>query len=378
MQWTEEMETYLRESQEELKALVRDLCAIPAPSHHEEDRAVFCLRWFRENGGSDAFIDEAKNVICPLNVTENGPVRVFMAHMDTVFPDTEPMPLVETEEELRCPGVCDDTANLAVLMICARWCLRHRPRCDTGLVFAANSCEEGLGNLKGCRAICQRYGPRMREFITLDGFTLNEIVDQAVGSHRYRITARTEGGHSFSAFGKANAIHALSSLIDILYSVELPHEGNSRTTYNVGTISGGTSVNSIAQEAEMLFEYRSDHLACLSYMERFFHAVLQNFHREGVVLEVEQVGERPCGAVDPAAQAALLVRAKAAVRAGTGRVPYCRSGSTDANLPLSLGIPSLCLAACQGRLWHTRNETLELRSLLPGCRTFLHFLIDLF
>lgn len=176
MQLTADLEQYLLESQEELRKLIHTLCAIPAPSHHEEARAEFCLHWFQENGGTNAFIDAALNVICPCGVSEDGPIAVLMAHTDTVFQDTSPMPQREENGMLWCPGVCDDTANLAVLMICARWVLRQKQRSKVGLVFVANSCEEGLGNLKGCRAVCDRYGDRMQEFITLDGFTLNELV----------------------------------------------------------------------------------------------------------------------------------------------------------------------------------------------------------
>ena len=378
MALTPELERYLQESQAELKQLILDLCAIPAPSHQEDQRAAFCLRWFRENGGEEAFLDEAKNVICPLGVTETGPVSVFMAHMDTVFPDLEPLPRREEGGRLYCPGVCDDTTNLAILLLCARYYLRRKQHGKTGLVFVANACEEGLGNLKGCRAVCARYGDRMQEFVTLDGFTLNEIVDRAVGSHRYRVTVRTEGGHSFSAFGNRNAIHVLSSLITSLYTVKVPQVGDSTTTYNVGLISGGTSVNTIAQEATMLYEYRSDNLDCMARMETMFTAMVEAYRSTGVEITVEKIGDRPCaGAVDPARQQALLDRAKASVRV-TGLEPYCCSGSTDANMPLSLGVPSLCLATCNGKHWHTREEYLELDSLLPGSRSFLAFLSEYF
>ena len=379
MTFTPEMARYLDESQEGLRELIRQLCAIPAPSHHEEQRAAFCLRWFRDHGGDKAFIDEANNVICPLGVTEEGPVTVFMAHTDTVFPDLEPLPLREEDDRIYCPAVCDDTANLAILMLCARYFLERKQAPATGLVFVANACEEGLGNLKGCRAVCARYGSRMERFVTLDGFTLNEIVDRAVGSHRYRVTVRTEGGHSFSAFGNRNAIHVLSTLITALYTVKVPQDGDSTTTYNVGLISGGTSVNTIAQEASMLYEYRSDSLCCLEQMETMFQAMIAACRATGVEVTVEQIGDRPCaGAVDPARQQALLDRARDAVLQATGLEPYCCSGSTDANMPLSLGVPSLCLATCQGKYWHTRNEYLELNSLRPGSEIFLRFLADFF
>ena len=243
----------------EAAQIVRDLCKLPAPSHHEELRAEYCKNWFENNGFENVVIDEALNVIAPVNVSADNEVSVLMAHTDTVFPDTEPMPFVEKEGFMYSPGVTDDTANLAVLMVCAREFKKSWKSADgSGLLFVANSCEEGLGNLKGCRKIVETYGKRMRELVSLDSSMFGYFTDKAVGSHRYKVQLRTEGGHSFSRFGNRNAIHHLASLITMLYTVKVPVEGDSKTTYNVGTISGGTSVNTIAQDAEMLYEYRSD------------------------------------------------------------------------------------------------------------------------
>ena len=374
-----EMEHYLESSQKDLLELIRQLCAIPAPSHHEEKRADFCLRWFQENGGDKAFIDEAKNVICPLHVTDSNPVCVFMAHMDTVFPDLDPMPMREADGKLWCPGVCDDTANLAVLMICARYFLQRKRASQCGILFVANSCEEGLGNLKGCRAICEKYGNRMQEFVTVDGFTLNELVDRAVGSHRYRVTVRTEGGHSFSAFGNRNAIHCIASMVNTLYTVKVPVDGTSTTTYNVGMISGGTSVNTIAQEASILYEYRSDNHNCMKRMQEMFERVIDAYRAMGIEVDVEKIGDRPCAhSVNYDKQKALTEKASKVIQDILKMEPYCCSGSTDCNIPMSLGIPSICIAACHGNAWHTRNEVLELSSLFPGSRMVLGFLDSYF
>lgn len=379
MVMTNEMESYLAASQEELKQLIRDLCAIPAPSHHEEKRAEFCKAWFEANGGKGVYIDEALNVICPHHITEDNRVVVFMAHTDTVFPDLEPMPFVETEEIFQCPGVGDDTANLAAMMICARYFLRNDVAPKTGILFVANSCEEGLGNLKGCRAIVAEYGGRMDALVTFDGFRLDKITNQAVGSHRYQVTVKTEGGHSFGAFGNRNAIAVLSSMIGTLYSVKVPQEGNSRTTYNVGTIQGGTSVNTIAQEARMLYEYRSDNRSCLAKMEDMFRKVVEAYRSTGVEVDVELVGDRPCaGNVDPDAQAALDAFSCDSIRRITGAEPVFLSGSTDCNIPLSVGIPSVCLGLCVATGAHTRTETLYLSSLSQGCRLCMDFLCHFF
>ena len=379
MTFTPEIQTYLDASQEELKQLIRDLCAIPAPSHHEEKRAAFCKNWFESIGAKGVFIDEAKNVVCPHHVTEDGPVTVFMAHTDTVFPDLDPMPFVETGDTFHCPGVCDDTANLAVMMLCAKYFIQNDIPGKTGILFVANSCEEGLGNLKGCRAIANRYGKRMKSLVTFDGHSLNAVVHHAVGSHRYQVTVKTEGGHSFVDFGNRNAIAALSEMVSQLYRIEVPTEGSSKTTYNVGTISGGTSVNTICQEATMLYEYRSDNHICLEKMRQLFCEVIDSYRTAGIEIEVELLGERPCSAnVDANALEALKQKAADSVLRVTGQEASFVSASTDCNIPLSLGIPSVCMGVCEASGLHTREEVLYLRSLPQGMKLCMDFLCNFF
>ena len=379
MLFTPEMQAYLASSQEELKQLIRDLCAIPAPSHHEEKRAAFCKNWFDSIGAKGVFIDEARNVVCPHHVTDDGPVTVFMAHTDTVFPDLEPMPFVETEDTFQCPGVCDDTANLAVMMICAKYFIQNNIPGKTGIVFVANSCEEGLGNLKGCRAIASRYGKRMESLVTFDGYKLNMVAAHAVGSHRYRVTVKTRGGHSFTDFGNPNAIAVLSEMISRLYRIQVPTEGSSKTTYNVGSVSGGTSVNTICQEASMLYEYRSDSHICLQKMKDMFEQVMDDYRAMGVDLQVSMLGERPCAAnVDADALAALKALAADSVLRITGQEAKFVSASTDCNIPLSLGIASVCMGVCEGFGLHTRGEVLDLGSLPQGCALCMDFLCNFF
>lgn len=379
MRLTQNMEQYLREHMEEMVQLIRDMCAIPAPSNHEELRADFCKKWFEENGFTNVEIDEALNVVCPVGVTEDNDLVVFMAHTDTVFPDLEPMPLKEEDGKIYCPAVCDDTANLAVLMLVARYFIQCGMQPKVGMLFVANSGEEGLGNLKGSRAICDRYGDRMLELVTLDGVALNHLVNEAVGSHRYRVTIRTEGGHSFGRFGNRNAIRCMASLIDSLYSVKVPEENGSKTTYNVGTISGGTSVNTIAQECQMLYEYRSDNKNCLAAMQKMFTAMVEAYRATGIEVEVEMLGERPCaGEMDPERWNTLMNRAAGSVREVLGLEPQFRSGSTDCNIPLSRGIPAVCMGVCVGAGCHTRGEWLEVSSLYDGGRLFMDFLADYF
>jgi hypothetical protein len=367
---------YAAEQERPLVELIEALCKIPAPSHHEERRAVFVKAWFAENGFPDVTTDAAQNVIAPVNCAPGREVVVFMAHTDTVFPDTEPMPWRRENGRLYCPGVGDDTANLAALMLAARYFRTQPQTADCGFLFVANACEEGLGNLKGCRQLMQDYAGRVREVISFDG-GLGSICNKAVGSARYRVTVRTEGGHSFGAFGNRNAIHALASMIGTLYTVKPPVEGDSKTTYNVGMIEGGTSVNTIAQEASMLYEYRSDSRVCLGKMKTMFEGIVAAYRSMGVEVEVTLLGERPCmGDVNPARQRALEERLSAAIHAESECEPFFHSGSTDCNIPFSLGIPAICTGVYRGRGAHTREEYIELASLPAGFRTMLAFLLS--
>ena len=351
----------------EVVALIKALCAIPAPSHHEERRAQYIKAWF-EAQGMTAFVDEALNVLCPFGLEEHEEMVVIMAHTDTVFPDMEPMPLREEDGKLYCPGVGDDTTNVAVMMQLAAYLHRTGAKPTCGVLFVANSCEEGLGNLKGCKAIMQAYGKRVKAFLSLDG-DFEHVCNSAVGSSRYRVTAKTQGGHSFADFGNKNAIAVLAQLISALYGQTVPQRTGTTTTYNVGLISGGTSVNTIAQQAEMLYEYRSNDAACLEIMERQFRQILDETACDDAGMVVELLGLRPCGqGVDEQKQAALEQLCCGAITRWVGESPSLSSGSTDCNIPLSLGIPSACFGVYRGAGEHTREEWVEIDSILPGMK----------
>ena len=373
----EKILSYLDECHEQQLQLLTTLAQIPAPSGQEELRAEFCKNWLLENGAKDVFIDDALNVILPIGVTESCPLVVFAAHSDVVFPDTDPLPLRMEEDTIHCPGVGDDTACVTAMLMAAKFLLREEllPR-DCGLLLVVDSGEEGLGNLKGIREIFRRYGHRIREFIALDGQT-GKCVHKAVGSRRFQISLDTEGGHSYSAFGNRNAIACLAEMITELYKVEVPPIG--KTTYNIGTISGGTSVNTIAQHAEMLYEFRSDEREVLQIMQAHLDRVIADFREKGYAITVTSVGDRPCGApVDPELMDTLRTRAKEATLLCHGKELQYTSGSTDCNIPLSLGIPAVCVGCYEGAGSHTREEYIRTSSLQPGLRFALEMMMYYF
>lgn len=375
---TPEMERYAEESYGELLQLIRDIAPIPAPSRHEDKRVEWIVDYLKAHGAEGVFVDEAKNVIWPYNVTDDNDIFVLMAHTDVVFPDTTPLPFREDEKYFYCPGVGDDTARLAVLLMAARFFIERKKKAKYGFLFIANSCEEGLGNSFGAKTVCKNYGKRIKRFVSNDS-ALTRITNRAVGSDRYEVTVRTEGGHSFSKFGNKNAIHEACEILHDLYQVQVPVKENTKTTFNVGTISGGTSVNTIAQEARFLYEYRSDDRECLDHMRRRFEEIIAAHQSDKVEVSVDTVGRRPCGSGgDPEVQKAFEKLAADAILEITGNEASFGSGSTDANYPLSYGIPAFTMGTSISFGTHTREEYLEIASLKPGMRVMLSFLGNFF
>lgn len=374
-----EIKEYIDAHAKEAHELLVTLARIPAPSNHEEKRAEFCKKWLTDQGAEGVYIDRALNVVYPIGLEDHEKIAVFMAHTDVVFPDTKPLPLVEGDGKIACPGVGDDTANTVALMLAAKYLAGRRREgklsLKCGLLLVCNSGEEGLGNLKGSRAVCEAFGNRIESFVSFDGYYTG-ITERAVGSIRYQVEVKTVGGHSYGSFGNPNAIAILADIIHELYKQRVPEGG--KTTYNVGTICGGTSVNTIAQQVSMLYEFRSDRRENLDLMEGQFEAIMAFYRDKKIDLKVEVLGRRPCdGIVDPIKREKLLVLGEDIVEKVTGIRPKRGPGSTDCNIPLSIGIPAVCFGTCTGAGAHTREEYVNVNSLVPGYeiafRTILAF-----
>ena len=369
---------YIESHQQENLELLTQLARIPAPSRHEEQRVAFCVDWLKANGVEQVSTDEAKNVICSFgSCGEHDPLVVFMAHSDVVFPDTEELPLRTEGDRLYCPGIGDNTVNAVHLMMAARYLAQRglQPR-QGGVLLVINSCEEGLGNLLGARRLFETFGDRITEVYAFDCEN-GDVIVNSVGSLRYRVAVKTEGGHSFSSFGNRNAIVYLSSLITTLYQLKVPEKGTS--TYNVGIIEGGTSVNTIAQHAEMLFEMRSDCRESLAEMDAHFRTAIEFYRTKGITVEVELVGERPCaGDVDREKHAAMAEKAAAAIRRYFDVEVTLKSGSTDCNIPLSHGIPAIAGGCIMGAGTHTREEYIEISSICPSQKVAFDMILEHF
>ncbi len=350
---------------DEMNELIHDICVIPAPSGFEEKRAEYVLRYLKDLGIDSAYIDEANNVVCMLG-KQSEDVSVFMAHTDIVFPFEVPLNYIDDGEKIHCPGVIDDVVCLVIMLTCIKHIIKSGMELNRTIMFVANTGEEGLGNLKGCRQIFKTYGDRIKRMYTFDAHD-QHVIDHSVGSHRYEVTAITEGGHSFDAFGNQNAIRVLADIIAEIYKIQVPQIGDSKTTYNVGMINGGTSVNTIAQQASMLCEYRSDHVGCLAMMEQRFVEIFENAKKTCKELKVKLVGSRPCmDNMDMAKLNALSEFVCSVQKKYTGCQVERNSGSTDANIPHSLGIPAVCVGVYQGGGAHTTEEWLLKESIKSG------------
>ena len=372
--------SYAEACYEEELELLRTLAQIPAPSGHEERRAEFIRDWLLAQGApvGSVRIDDAKNVILSLpagpHAEKDDGCAVFAAHTDVVFPDTEPLPLAEGADRLLAPGVGDDTANLVGLLFAARYLLLNRVPLDRRMLVVANSCEEGLGNLAGTRELFRHYEGRVREFTSFDLYLGMHVVS-AVGSHRWKVTCHTQGGHSWENFGRDNAIEALCSFIEDLYKMDLPTEA--KTTINVGRFIGGTTVNSIAEDASVLVEYRSASEECLERMYGKFVVLVEEHLRESTRIEAKLIGRRPAsGEIIPEGQWDLIARTDEILRELGGVEPTHQESSTDANIPFSLGIPAHTVGTVEGDLLHTREEWIEKASLKRGLAVILALMLS--
>ncbi|MBR2322930.1 MAG: M20/M25/M40 family metallo-hydrolase [Clostridia bacterium] len=375
----DKLSKFQQSSINELHALLKSLVEIPAPSHHEKNRAEFIKSWLENLGAKGVYIDDAYNCVYPINCDGNDDIVAFCAHTDTVFPDLTPFELKSDNEYFYAPGVCDDTSSLSILLMVTKFIIENNIKPKRGILIVANAGEEGLGNLKGVRQLFKDYEGRISEFYTFDG-RINEIATRCVGSHRYEIECKTEGGHSFMAFGNNNSIYELSRLICDLYSIEVPKKEGAKTTYNVGIIVGGTSVNTIAQSAKMLYEYRSDDFECLSIMQKAFEDKIASANARGKAkFTVKTVGLRPCGIdVDNKVHDKMIERVKISAYKHCGIVPQIKTSSTDCNIPLSLGIPAVCVGIYDGFGEHTREEKLLISSMEKGLKICSDVVLDYF
>ena len=365
----ESLEQYAGNRLPRMKQTLEELVLIPAPSFSERARADYCLQWLDSNGVTGAYIDDCDNVIVSYPAAGEVPQKqtyacLFLAHLDTVFPADIKLEIKKEADRWSCPGIGDDTANAAVLLELIRYLFAEKPRIEQPFLFALNTGEEGLGNLKGIRGVMQKYAGQIERAVAFDLYQTHLYTD-CVGSIRYRIEVKTQGGHSWMNFGNTNAIERMSAILQELYRYQ-PRE-DAKTTYNAGVIAGGTSVNTIPGEGSFLFEFRSESAEAMRRGDAYLQEVLEKYRQEGTEILCTVVGERPCSEqVDPKIKARLIDGCRRVMEEVTGRKPTEDTASTDCNIPLSLGIPAVCMGLIDGGGAHTREEWMRPSSMADG------------
>jgi acetylornithine deacetylase/succinyl-diaminopimelate desuccinylase-like protein len=327
------------------------LAEIPSPPLKEAARAKVYEKMFRDAGLADVQIDEEGNVLgVRKGARGDGKFVVVSAHLDTVFPAGTDVKVKREGSKLRAPGIGDDTMSLSVLLGFVRAMKAAHIRTRDDILFVGTVGEEGPGNLRGVRHLFTRgqYKDRIKSFFSVESGGVDAITNAGVGSKRYHITFTGPGGHSFGAFGLVNPMFALGQAAAEFSHVQVP--ASPKTTYSIGLVGGGTSVNSIPVSSWMEVDMRSESLVELKRVEDRLLKIVQDAAdgenaarstKEGkITVDAKLVGDRPAGRTE--VDSPLVQTAKAAIEAGGYKFGY-RSSSTDANMPMSLGIPALTI-----------------------------------
>jgi len=361
---------------------------IEAPPFKEEKRAAAFAEMLRQSGLAEVEIDAEGNVIALRKGTGTGPLIAIAAHLDTVFPEGTNVKVRRDGTKLRGPGVGDDSRALAVLLVMIRAMDAAKIQTASDILFIGNVGEEGPGDLRGMKYLFQKgpYKDKIKMFISLDPFGAgNDVTIGGIGSKRFKVTFRGPGGHSYGSFGLVSPAYALGNAILKLSRMQVP--SRPKTTFNVGVIGGGTSVNSIPFESWMDVDIRSETKDELSKAVVTFTRLMREAAEEEnrarsvaqgrIEVEVKLIGDRPFGQV---AVSAPIVQTASAVIEALGMTPVYGLSSTDSNIPLSMGIPALTLeSGGSGSRNHTLDEWIDVEktSSVRGIKAAMATLLSL-
>ena len=361
---------------------------VPAPPFKEAARARAFAQMLQDSGMANVEIDPEGNVLALRKGAGSGPMIAVAAHLDTVFPEGTDVHVKRQGNRLSAPGIGDNTRSLAVLLGIIRALDSAMVQTAGDILFVGDVGEEGAGDLRGMRYLFQKgpYRDRIRMFVAIDGAgSGSDIVTGALGSSRYHVVFKGPGGHSYGSFGMVNPVYAMAKAIDRLSKIVVP--GNPRTTYNVGLVSGGTSVNSIPNEVWMDVDLRSESPQQLNklsdeMMKQIKAAVdeenqSRKTNQGRIEADVKVIGERPSGSM---ARDSEIVKLAVASANRFGISPAFSVGSTDANLPISLGIPAITLdSGGTGGRAHALDEWIDVEknSSVKGIKLVMTTLLAL-
>jgi acetylornithine deacetylase/succinyl-diaminopimelate desuccinylase-like protein len=343
---------------EPIADLTMRLAAIPAPTNDEGERAVALSAILREAGYEDVGIDDLDDVTGRIRGRRSDRAVLLAAHTDTVFPRSVDVAPRRDGERLYGPGIGDNTLSIATVVLIKSVLDRLRIVPDVDIIVTGNVGEEGLGDLRGMRAVMDA-NPDIGAAVAVEGHALGRITHQGVGSRRLEVTLTGPGGHSWGDFGRPSAIHAAAKLVAALDAIPLPVDP--KTTLNVGILQGGISVNTIAPEARLVIDMRSLEQAALERLVREAERRIDAARTGEIAVCSRVVGDRPAGRL-PEDQGLVPV-ARAALEL-LGIEPTLDASSTDANIPISRRIPAVCIGVASGGHAHREDEYIDL-DLVP-------------
>ena len=327
-----------------------ELTEIEAPPFKEEKRAKRFADYFTTLGLDSVWIDEVGNVLGLMKGTEGNKTVALDAHLDTVFPEGTDVTVRIKNDTLYAPGIGDDTRGLSMVLPLIESIRQNSIRPKDHILFVGSVGEEGLGDLRGVKHLFREGGPKIDSWISIDGGAIGRINNKGLGSYRYRVTFNGPGGHSWGAFGLANPHHALGEAIyNFVNAADQYTADGPKTSYNVGVLSGGTSINSIPFESIMEIDIRSIEPSRLDAMESLLNEAVSNallhqneIKRQGpdLTFRIDKIGNRPSGELS---EDLPLIQKTLAATTLFGATPYLTRGSTNSNIPISKGIPAVTI-----------------------------------
>lgn len=362
--------TQFRTRQVENINLIQAIQQIPAPTFAEADRAAFVESQMRALGLQDVRQDDLHNVYGRFPGQHRRAPLIITAHLDTVFPLETDLRIRENGRLLSGPGIGDNSTGVAGLLLLAKSLIENQIKLTNDVWLVANVCEEGLGDLRGIRAVVEAFG-QSAKYVIVEGGLFGQISHQAIGVRRFRLEVSGPGGHSWGSFGAASAIHVLGHLISAIDKLPVP--ASPRTTYNVGIIEGGTSINTIAQSAALQLDLRSEDPSALQHLvdsvTDIVHQTNQLRRDEGIHVTMTAIGSRPPGQISR--HTALVKTAVDALHyVGSQGITFMM-GSTDANVPLSKGFTAVVLGLTESGNAHRLDEFIDPTRLPDGLSQLL-------
>ena len=339
---------------------------IPAPTFLEVARAKYVAKQFKNFGLEHVIIDDVENVYgCMVGKTSEAAIMI-LAHTDTVFSIDTDLTVKRKNNIIYGPGLGDNSMGVAGLLGLLKVLRENQYQPDCDIWFVANSCEEGLGDLRGAKAAFNKLQSKISAVINLEGLAFGHIYNAGIAVHRLHITAKADGGHSWLHFGRQSAIHSIMELGSQICALHIPKQP--RTTFNIGMIDGGHAINAIATEASLWLDMRSVSPTTLERLRKDVYRLVNKQQNDEIHLEVEVVGDRPAGSIS---NEHVLVQGALATLTELGIRGALEIGSTDGNVPLSHGCPTVTIGITRGGNAHRLDEYIEVQPIQSGMKQLI-------